>query len=404
MVVERGDLVDTLWLTGELRARDAVGIVVPDARIRPMQIRWMIEDGSPVAAGDLLVEFDNSTLLNNLVEAEIEILQQRYSLSELRAQGSAGVERLEFELLEARSQLEKAQLEAEVPQDLTPPKVFQEKQRDLNKARLAVWEAEQALEAEIAASRAEVEIQQLQLEGAVLDYQRAEDGIQRLSVRSPRDGLFVVEDNPQEDRPYQVGDNVWPSMPLARIPDLATLEVHAALFDVDDGRLEEGMESFITLDALPDLELRGRILSVGRMAMAQSQSSLRRAFDVVVSMEVGDDFPSGALQPGMSARVAVLRPVAEEVLLVPRAAISFSAATRSSESQLEAQLEAQSEAQSEAQPVTQGETPRRAEAWLPGARRVPVELGACNAHRCAVLSGLSLDQEVMPAREEGSGA
>jgi hypothetical protein len=46
----RGVLVERLFLTGELVAEEAVYLLVPNARIWPMRVRWLAEDGIEVAA------------------------------------------------------------------------------------------------------------------------------------------------------------------------------------------------------------------------------------------------------------------------------------------------------------------------------------------------------------------
>jgi hypothetical protein len=56
----RAPSVSTHLLTGELIAQRSVAITVPDVGIRPLEIRWMIENGATVAAGDLLFELDNT--------------------------------------------------------------------------------------------------------------------------------------------------------------------------------------------------------------------------------------------------------------------------------------------------------------------------------------------------------
>ena len=80
---------------------------------------------------------------------------------------------------------------------------------------------------------------------------------------------------------------------------------------------------------------------------------MRRAFHVVVHLDESD---VETMRPGMSVKVEVLPDVDEQVLLVPRAALDFSA-----------------------------ETPR---ARLEDGSLVDVRLGDCDVNRCAVEEGL----------------
>src|SRR5829696_235170 len=61
LAVRRGDLQERMLVTGELVAEQAAPLDVPRTRAFQLQIRWIAEDGTPIKAGQPVVEFDNST-------------------------------------------------------------------------------------------------------------------------------------------------------------------------------------------------------------------------------------------------------------------------------------------------------------------------------------------------------
>jgi hypothetical protein len=186
-------------------------------------------------------------------------------------------------------------------------------------------------------------------------------------MRAPVEGLILFSENTRESRPWQIGDQVWPGESLARIPDLGSLEVEASLSDVDDGRLAPGMEATITPDAFPELEIPARVRSIDGLADVQGPDSTNRVFGV--RLELVGSLPS-ALRPGMSVRVLVAEEVEGGAAVVPRAALAWG-----------------------------DDGPRL---LLAGGEERPVSLGACDAHRCVVLSSrFSGAEPDEPGAEEG---
>ncbi len=101
--VVRGDLRERILLTGELVAERADRLTVPMTRLWQLSIRWLAEDGSEVAEGDRLVEFDDSALLS---EVEQKRLKLKQALSERAAQQATDAIALadkQFELARQRT-------------------------------------------------------------------------------------------------------------------------------------------------------------------------------------------------------------------------------------------------------------------------------------------------------------
>src|SRR5260370_3834946 len=71
LAARRGDLRPRLLLTGELKAARAQPLVAPRTANFQLQIRWLAEDGAEVAAGQPVVEVDNSSFLSNLEQKRL---------------------------------------------------------------------------------------------------------------------------------------------------------------------------------------------------------------------------------------------------------------------------------------------------------------------------------------------
>jgi HlyD family secretion protein len=144
-----------------------------------------------------------------------------------------------------------------------------------------------------------------------------EEGIRRLQLRAPIDGMTLVGDH-QEGRPLQVGDEVFMGMTIVRMPDLNQIRVKAFLADVDDRRVMPGMAAEVVVDTFPGKTFKAHVDTVSTVAREPMEKSLRRVFEVGLVLEGQLD---KLLRPGLSARIEVIAATEKDVVLVPRLAL-----------------------------------------------------------------------------------
>ncbi|MCB1056036.1 MAG: hypothetical protein KDD11_11080 [Acidobacteria bacterium] len=372
--VETGRLEPSLLLTGELVAERAVEVFAPDVSVRPLEIRWLAEDGSEVHAGDPIVELDTESILARFDDLRLAEEQAQQKLAVTEARVAADVLRAELAAAAAEAQVESARIDASVPAELQPEVEYQERQLALRKAELDLGSARAELDATRAGGRADTGIGRLELARARADLAEAEDDLEQMTVRAPADGVLLLGTNTTEDRRWQVGDQLWPGLALARLPDGRGLLVEARLSDVDDGRLVPGMAARVVPDAFPDLELGATVRSVEGVAQGGGKGGAGRAFKVVLELRPEDlaagGSGAGVLRPGMSVRAAVRTPLGEERPLVPRSSL-----------------------------VLAGDEVR---VVLASGEERPVVLAGCDLWRCAVAGGVEVGERLGRRVEEGA--
>ena len=318
--VERADLEQRVVLTGELVAERAAVVVAPVVPIWPLQVRWIVDDGIDVDRGDRIMEFDNAQLASRLEDERSSIIEARSRLDQTMARVASEEEEAGLELERRRAALRKAEINADLPEGLTSSKERAEKGKELEQARLERVQAETTLAAKGEGGAAAVADSRLALGGAQRALARTEASLERLVLRAPRSGMVVISEQWRENRAIRDGDQVWPGVTVARIPDLTTLVVHARLYDVDDGLVQPGMGVRATLDAFGGELFEGTVRKVEPIAQPVSSTSDRRAFHVVV--DIGE-LDSKRMVHGMSVKLEVFLPPIDGELVVPRAALSW---------------------------------------------------------------------------------
>jgi multidrug resistance efflux pump len=324
----------------------------------------MEEDGASVAAGQKVVELDNSAFATDLESKRLGARKEEKELEQAKAQAAAKAAELDFAVAQSRVELQKAQIEADVPEELVPLREYQEKQLATERARAALATAEEELATHHRTTEQDLAIRELSLKTTRYEIRVAEQAISELVLEATRDGVLIIGDVRRENRKLQVGDTVWPGYVVAQIPDLTEMQVGAQLSDVDDGHVHVGARATVRLDSYPELTFPGVVRDITPVAQETSPRSLRRAFRVRVALAHTD---AETMLPGMAAQVVVHTDGPEEVLLVPREALDLSSSP----------------------PL----------AFLENGTGVPVELGRCNNFECVCVGGLD-DGATLRARTD----
>jgi HlyD family secretion protein len=378
--VRRGAVVREVVLTGELTAARGDNVTVPRLPSWQTSIKWLAEDGSEVKKGERVVELDNSAFTSNLDSKRQAVAQARQELQEKEAEWLADTLQKQLDVESKRSDYDKAKIDAGVPRDLLSAREYETRQMKLKRAEVELAKAVDLWKAQKTGVAADRQNLTLTLQKAERELAIADQAIAELTLRAPRDGIVVLRDHPWEGRRFLEGDAVFIGLPIAQLPEMASLQAEAALPDVDDGKIAVGDPATVVLDAYPSTPFAGRVASISAVAQESNRQSLRRAFRVVVSL---DRLDMTRMRPGLSARVIVrdrraearptsgraesgLRASAQPAsLIAPRAALDFS-----------------------------GKQPR---ARLAGGKLVNVTVGECSAQECVVRSGLAEGDALAPA-------
>lgn len=360
--VRAGTFVRRVLLTGELKAVRAHELTVPRTPQWQVAIRWMEAEGATVAAGQRVLELDNSAVATNLEERRLAAKRAADALERALAQTAVTLDEREFARAQRRVARDKAAIDADVPEAMLAGRDWQERRLALRRADVELAKAEDELDAARRGAEADVAVARIELEKARREVATAEDAIASLTVSAPAPGVLQVADHPWEGRKLQVGDMVWVGLPVLRIPDLGVMQVDAVLFDVDDGTIAPGARALCTADTYPDEVFPGTVTAITPMAQELRRGTQRRAFRATVALERTDP---ARLRPGMSVKVEVEAERRDGVLLAPRSCIAIADGA--------------------------------AAVVLADGTRADVRLGPCSARECVVEGGVAAGTRLRPA-------
>jgi multidrug resistance efflux pump len=292
-----------MLFTGRVFSQQAQEIVVPLTNNLHARISMMLPEGSEVEVGDLVVEFDGSEAAQKL-EHQLEYQRAEQAKTERDiAKLDKELTTAGFQLEQARVSLELATLKANILEGLIGGLEFAEIQLAKEKAIKTVEDASQWLK-DRQKSAAERNQQ------AELDEQKAKNQVElwnhmltSLAIYADQSGYIIYGKHPWNRTKFEEGDTVQTSFRVAQIADTSELAIRIFINSIDRPRVEAGTPVIIFLDALPELQLDGRLDSISDSGARRLEWGGALYYEAVVLFESAQ-VPD--LLPGMSVLVEPL--------------------------------------------------------------------------------------------------
>jgi len=315
-IVGKGEITRDLLLTGELKAARSSVIQAPRSQNSfNNTITFLADEGAIVRAGERIVEFDDTSLMNNKADAETTL--ETAMLNVARRKADLESNRCDFQnsLKSAQNSLRRAELYAKIDRSLLSENQYEQYQLNVMKAQLQLEKAQENLdnfEKNYDSEMAKVEITRSQAE---LLLRRIESDLSLTKIDARTDGIFIYGDNWQSNRKIQTGDSIFPGMEIASIPDLTSLQVIGYVFDTEYRQLSRGMRCEVSFDALPGVLIGGTVVGLTDVAGRRGFATDKKMFQATVQLDRVD---TELFKPGMTARINVPLVLADGVAVVPR--------------------------------------------------------------------------------------
>ncbi len=315
--VEEGPFDVVLAVPGELQAVNSVTISAPDLG-RTIKITSLAEEGSRVTEGDVLVEFDQNELLDDLESAESKLEVARTKIEQQRTQLDVRLTDLENNVTKAELSLERAKMR--ITESETVPLVErQSAQIDVKEAQLALDSSKASLEQDRLKAKAELQLLELEVQQEEMKVKRAQDRLSKATAIAPADGLVILPEiwkGGSQGR-VQAGDTVWRGSTIMLLPDLSSMEVETWVHEVDAGKVAVDQPVNIVIDAHPDTPWEATVSKVADLAVKRDGNNVVKHVQVIASMaETGE-----VMKPGMTVRAEVLVDHLDAALSIPQEAV-----------------------------------------------------------------------------------
>lgn len=368
--VVRGKLVKSIRAGGQTAAVNFANISAPEIRgrggDRSLTIIKLAPAGSTVKQGDVIAEFDATTLQDSLDDQRAVVEVAEANLAKKKADLEVEWENFQQTLLVAKANFEKAAL------DVKTTEVKSAIEGEILKLTAEETDARyKQLQKDIAlrqtSRQADIRLLELEVADAKQDLVDLENNLSRFTVRSPRNGLVVLQSNftGGEMRQVSEGEQVRPGRGFMKIVDPSVMVVEAVVNQSESENFAIGQHADIGFDAFPDMKMKGSVAALGALASGGWRENY---YIRSIPIRVVIDKPDARVIPDLSAFADVEVRSRENALLVPRTAIQYD-----------------------------GEQAYVVRKAVKGTERVPVQIELTNASLAAVAGSLQEGDQVVIA-------
>jgi multidrug efflux pump subunit AcrA (membrane-fusion protein) len=318
--VKRGDVTITVAARGELQGGNSEMLMAPMVGGTDMAITFLRSPGETVKEGDTVVEFDTTEQEFKLKEAEADLAEAEQQVTQAEADAKAKDEENRYALLQAKTNVEVAELEVR-RNPIMATIVARQNTLALEAARDKLGQLEKDLASRQITTQAGVAIQEAARNKAKTAAAMARRNIESMTLKAKSAGYVNIQQNTFQNFMFwgmqlpifQVGDTVRSGMAVAQIPDLKNWEVTARIGELDRGHLAPGQKVDVTVIAVAEKSFVGRVKDMG----GTGGPPWDRHFDCRITLEN----PAPELRPGMSTRIVITTGVIKDALWAPSQAL-----------------------------------------------------------------------------------
>jgi HlyD family secretion protein len=323
VAVKRGVFRCNLRLSGTVSPVEYYGVQAPrlsGQMSNSMVITKIVSNGTQVREGEILAEFDRQTQTKSILDKQAEYDNLIQQIKRKQADHASARAASETELKGAEVDVQTARVEMR-KNDLVPGY-----QAEINKANLTEADAKLkqlndtfALKRE--AQAAELRILEIQRDRAQMAVEYAQGNIEKMTVKSPMDGLAVLSTISRGGRTseLQEGDQVRPGQGIMMVVNPSQMQVSARVNQVDIAKVHIGQSAEIRLEAYPTLIFPGQIESIAAIGTRSDYIKRIRYFTILISIQGSNP----KLLPDLTAIVDLQMENTKDALILPREAITI---------------------------------------------------------------------------------
>ncbi len=285
-------------------------------RLAELEVQTVAEGKGKVAEAESAAQLAQA-------KRELEKAESNYEdLKPLLAEGfitKLELDRASQAVEKAKEDLDLLEIKHHTYMDYTRPAEIESSQAALATNKEALRQTERAGTYRLSQAEAALKLAQSKHSELVSRVETETQNLDQCEIRATVSGLVIYKEVffGSEKRKVQVGDQVWPNQPLIMLPDLSKMMVETQVRETDIYKVEKNQQVVISVDAYPELKLRGEVDFIGTLAQADDARRGGKYFTVSIMVERADP----RLRPGMSARVELLVERLDNAVYAPLEAV-----------------------------------------------------------------------------------
>ncbi|HPB05123.1 MAG TPA: efflux RND transporter periplasmic adaptor subunit, partial [Prolixibacteraceae bacterium] len=305
---------ESLLADGTVEAVNSRTLVCPESD--EYNIKFLIDDGTLVKAGDTVCILENKQLVDQYENAIKNLELSKAEYNKIQADLALDLALLEAQVKNNEAQtsitnLDSAQLQYASP---TQKKITE---LELKIAQIQKEKFEHKLSAVKRINQFEIRKAELRIRQNENNVKRWEEQLLQLVLLTPIDGLAMRSISWVTGNKVIEGETAYPPMPLIEIPDLSLMRLAFSVSETEYKRIKVGQKVEYTFDAMPGNSAQGSITYRSSVGRELSRNSKVKLFDMQASIDTAAVLPGA----GLSARARIIITQIPDTIVVPTVAI-----------------------------------------------------------------------------------
>ena len=310
--VKKGPFIQSVTESGELKAVNSITLSMPKINYvygYNFKIIGLSEHGKLVHKGEPVILVDQSSVQKYIIEKRESLETEMAATNKLKAQINNNLQDLRAQIQNEQSffdikklELQNSAFESEGMRK-TIALEFKQEEIKLNKLKRTLHDRPLL-------DSLDIRVQKIKVAQKESELKAAQETLDLLTVKTPLEGIFVIEENWRTGQQIKVGDEVYLGNPVARIPDIRTMKVDGFIVENDVSRIKTGQDVIVRLDAMPSVQFHGKITNISRVCIERDQKNIFLT-DVLISES------DPRLKPGMTVSCEYILYEGKDEIYVP---------------------------------------------------------------------------------------
>ena len=280
---------------------------------------FLADAGSHVKKGAVVAEFDSQYQVLRRDDYNDSVVQKNANIKKMKADLAATKEAHDQQVRSAKAAWDKAELDLKT---IAVRSAIEAENFRLNAEQAKAQYQQMLGEVKLLeeSQRAQIKAAEIDRDQAKIELQRAENNVQRMTIRAPIDGIVVMQSIFRGGDFGQIkqGDQVWSGQFFMSIVDPSSMVLNGTVNQVDAELLRLGAKAQIQFDAYPELEATGTVVGVGAMAKV---SVFRASYVAGIPVRVKLDRVEQRIIPDLTASADIVLRGEKDAVIAPRAGV-----------------------------------------------------------------------------------
>ncbi len=314
--VLRGNFVQSITEAGELQSMNASSITMPNISYQygyNFKLIGLMEHGSTVHKGDSVAALDPSSIYRYIINREESLENVKAMAEKMNIEAESSIRELEVELKNELAAYELKQLELERIQFESDMKK-KVKELEFRQSEIKLEKVKRNLRLKPEIEQYDIRINNLSIMQHEMDLESAHETLKKLTLYSPGNGLFQLNENRRNGQITKLGDEIYVGALIASIPDISRMKTVSYVNEADISKISPGMKVIVRLDALPNVEFNGLVKEISKICTEKEKEKI---FTTEIEILESDT----RLKPGMSVSCEYICYEAEDEMYVPNSCL-----------------------------------------------------------------------------------